>query len=351
MSIIKGLSVYAGLKDYSFADNLIYLKEAKEAGIDFFFSSCHIQEAKLNDDFYTILKYCTEIGMQLVVDVNKTAYDTIKEFKDFIVFRLDYGFTIEEVVELSNSYDLIELNASCLTKDYLERLKALNANFSHIRVSYNFYPKRYTGFDIYKILELNNLYKEYGLQILAYLPSNSGKRPPLYDGLPSVERHRYLDLKTACYELIAVGCDGLCIGDAYASSEDINTLVNISSTYFELPIVLFDNLNNEIDIIKSDHRLRIDESCYMKRSSSKRGEEVFPLNTISLIKPYMVTIDNINYQRYKGELGIAVKEMENDGKVNVVGYILESAHTLVDLIKPSSKIKFNIIKYINFNKE
>ena len=98
--------------------------------------------------------------MQLVVDVNKTAYEAIKEFKDFIVFRLDYGFSIEEVVELSNMYDLIELNASCLTKDYLNKLKSLNANFSHIRVSYNFYQKRYTGFDIYKVLELNKLYKE-----------------------------------------------------------------------------------------------------------------------------------------------------------------------------------------------
>ena len=74
-----------------------------------------------------------------------------------------------------------------------------------------------------------------------------------------------------------------------------------------------------------------------------------PLNTISVIKPYMVTIDNVNYQRYKGELAIAIKEMENDGKVNVVGYILDSAHILVDLIKPSSKIKFNIEKYVKID--
>ena len=350
MSLLKGLSVYTGLKDYSLTENLNYLRVAKELGIDFFFTSCHIQEAKLNEDFFSILKYCKEIGMQLVVDVNKTAYETIKEYHDFIVFRLDYGFTIEEVVELSNHYDLIELNASCLTKDYLNKLKALNANFSHIRVSYNFYPKRYTGFDIYKVLELNQLYKEYGLQILAYLPSNSGKRPPLYDGLPSVERHRYLDLKTASYELVAVGCDGICIGDAYVSSEDINTLVNISSSYYELPIILYDNLNNELEIINSEHRLRIDESPYMKRSSSKRGVEVLPINTLEVIKPYMVTIDNVNYQRYKGELAIATLEMINDGKVNVVGFIKESAHTLVDLIKPSSKIRFNIEKYVNFPK-
>ena len=39
------------------------------------------------------------------------------------------------------------------------------------------------------------------------------------------------------------------------------------------------NLNNELEIINSEHRLRIDESPYMKRSSSKRGVEVLPINT------------------------------------------------------------------------
>ena len=343
MSILKGLSIYSGLKDYTIDENLKYIKLAKEIGIDFFFTSCHIDEAVLNEDFFKILKYCKEINMQLVVDVNKNAYELIKEYKDFIVFRLEYGFSIDEIVWMSHNYDLIELNASCMTKEYLNKLKAHNANMSHIRVSYNFYPKRYTGFDIYKVKELNELYKDYGLKILAYLPSNSNKRPPLYDGLPSVERHRYLDLNISCYELIAVGCDGVCIGDAYASKEDIDTLVNISSEYYVIPIEVFDNLNNELDVLKDVHRLRIDESPYMKRSSTKRGVKVEPNNTINPILPYMITIDNALYQRYVGEVGIATKEMENKGFVNVVGNVLNDAKTLVDLIKPSSKIIFKIV--------
>ena len=122
MSILKGLSIYSGLKDYTIDENLKYIKLAKEIGIDFFFTSCHIDEAVLNEDFFKILKYCKEINMQLVVDVNKNAYELIKEYNDFIVFRLDYGFSIDEIVWMSHNYDLIELNASCMTKEYLNKL-------------------------------------------------------------------------------------------------------------------------------------------------------------------------------------------------------------------------------------
>ena len=80
MSILKGLSIYSGLKDYTIDENLKYIKLAKERGIDFFFTSCHIDEAVLNEDFFKILKYCKEINMQLVVDVNKNAYELIKEY-------------------------------------------------------------------------------------------------------------------------------------------------------------------------------------------------------------------------------------------------------------------------------
>ena len=38
MSILKGLSIYSGLKDYTIDENLKYIKLAKERGIDFFFT-------------------------------------------------------------------------------------------------------------------------------------------------------------------------------------------------------------------------------------------------------------------------------------------------------------------------
>ena len=346
MEKLKGISVYVGLDDYPIEDTLKYLEQAKENGIDFVFTSAHIPEADIETSFQRLLDKADELELPLVVDVSKRVMDKFKLPKSLGALRLDYGFTIEEVVEYSNTLPyLIELNASNLTRTYLERLKALNANFNNIRLSYNFYPKRYTGMDILNVKRLNELYKEYGLKVLAYIPSNSNKRPPLYDGLPSVETHRDLDIFLASYELFAVGCDGVCIGDAYINSNDFDKLKALSDIY-EIPIKVNKNLSKEeLDILNNLHTFRIDESSYLKRSSKSRGVVIKPNNTTS-IKPYMVTIDNELYKRYTGEVSIALKEMDNKGFVNVVGYVCEEAHTLIDLIKPGSRFKFKICGFI-----
>ena len=103
--------------------------------------------------------------------------------------------------------------------------------------------------------------------------------------------------------------------------------------------------DEELAILNNLHTFRIDESSYLKRSSKSRGVVIKPNNTSS-IKPYMVTIDNELYKRYTGEVSIALKEMDNKGFVNVVGYVCEEAHTLIDLIKPGSRLKFKICGFI-----
>lgn len=346
MEKLKGISVYVGLDDYPIEDTLKYLEQAKEFGVDFVFTSAHIPEASIEGDFQRLLDKSDELELPLVVDVSKRVMDKFKLPKSLGALRLDYGFTIEEVVEYSNTLPyLIELNASNLTRAYLEKLKALNANFNNIRLSYNFYPKRYTGMDILNVKRLNELYKEYGLKVLAYIPSNSNKRPPLYDGLPSVETHRDLDICKASYELFAVGCDGVCIGDAYINLSDFEKLSSLSDIY-EIPIKTLKNLSTEeLEILNNVHTFRIDESSYLKRSSKSRGVKILPNNTMNIL-PYMVTIDNELYKRYTGELSIALKDMKNKGFVNVVGVVCEDAHTLIDLIKPGSKFKFKICGFI-----
>ena len=342
MEKLKGISVYVGLDDYPIEETLKYLEQAKNYGIDFVFTSAHIPEADIETSFQKLLDKSDELELPLVVDVSKRVMDKFKLPKSLGALRLDYGFTIEEVVEYSKTLPyLIELNASNLSRSYLE----LNANFNNIRLSYNFYPKRYTGMDILNVKRLNELYKEYGLKVLAYIPSNSNKRPPLYDGLPSVETHRDADICRASYELFAVGCDGVCIGDAYISSKDFEKLNSLSDIY-EIPIKVYNNLSQEeLDILNNLHTFRIDESSYLKRSSKSRGVKITPNNTNS-IKPYMVTIDNELYKRYTGEVSVALKEMDNFGFVNVVGVVCEEAHTLIDLIKPGSKFKFKICGFL-----
>jgi hypothetical protein len=52
-----------------------------------------------------------------------------------------------------------------------------------------------------------------------------------------------------------------------------------------------------------------------------------------------VLIDNENYGQYKGETQIALKEMKNDGRVNVVGKIAADELFLLDFLKPWSSFK------------
>ncbi|WP_285697280.1 DUF871 domain-containing protein, partial [Enterococcus hirae] len=48
---------------------------------------------------------------------------------------------------------------------------------------------------------------------------------------------------------------------------------------------------------------------------------------------------NVGYDQYKGETQIALKEMKNDGRVNVVGRISEDELFLLDFLKPWSSFK------------
>ena len=52
-----------------------------------------------------------------------------------------------------------------------------------------------------------------------------------------------------------------------------------------------------------------------------------------------VLIDNAGYGQYKGETQIALKEMKNDGRVNVVGKIAEEELFLLEFLKPWSSFK------------
>ena len=113
MEKLKGISVYVGLDDYPIEDTLKYLEQAKENGIDFVFTSAHIPEADIETSFQRLLDKADELELPLVVDVSKRVMDKFKLPKSLGALRLDYGFTIEEVVEYSNTLPyLIELNAS-----------------------------------------------------------------------------------------------------------------------------------------------------------------------------------------------------------------------------------------------
>lgn len=340
-----GVSVYIGLKEYKLEDNLRYLEEAKKLGVEMIFTSAHMPEMKPNfqEELAAVIKKVLDLKMKLIIDVSKPMMNNFQIPEGTYALRLDYGFSDEEIVQMSKDLDLyIELNASSLSPDRAKKLIEMGLNVKNIRVSHNFYPKAYTGLSREQVKAQNDFFKSLGIDILMYIPSHYMKRPPLYEGLPTAEDHRHLPLEVVLQEVWLLGATEICFGDAYASEAEIKAVVDFNPSEVVLPIRLVDGLSEEeLQIIQSPHRTRVDESVYLKRSTGYRGKmNIPPHNTVERPK-YAVTIDNNGYMRYRGELNIVMQPLPADEKVNVVGYI-EDAEYLVDNLKPGTRFRFQI---------
>ncbi|ERJ11745.1 MupG family TIM beta-alpha barrel fold protein [Haloplasma contractile] len=344
-----GISVYIGLEEYPQKENEAYIRLAHRLGIRHIFTSAHIPEmhASYIDELKEILTLTTELNMYVSLDLSKEVSNRI-DLNNYNVhtLRLDYGFSNGEIVELStcSTYN-IELNASTLNEQRLISLIKMGLNIEQVSVSHNYYPKRYTGLDYKTFNQKNEYYKQHGLTIKAFIPSQFGKRGPIYEGLPTVERHRSLNLTIAIQELVQANVDLIYFGDAYASEQELIEAINLRTDVIAFQVKLADKISDlEYSIVKQRHVNRLDESQYFKRSSRYRctDQTIEPHNTTER-KQYSVTIDNKHYKRYQGELQIIKKDLEADPKVNVVGTLLNCEY-LLDCLKPGMPFEFNIVK-------
>lgn len=337
--IDAGISVYAGLDDYSKEENVKYLRLAKDLGCTHVFSSAHINEAKTSqEELQSIIDECNKLGLKLSLDVSKKIIDKYSSLEGLFALRLDYGFTDEEIIKLSHTAPyLVELNASTLSYEHIKSLIDNGINTSRTRFTFNFYPKLYSGHDILDVYNKTKICNEVGIYVGAFIPSHIGFRPPMYEGLPTVEAHRSMILDNAIEELKACGINGIYFGDAYASSEEIKTLNmhNTSDVLIKLSIY-----NNEYDYIyDKSFRIRPDlNSSILRVSSVRSSNEILAFNTIDR-KKYDVTIDNSKFKRYAGEINIVLKDLPNDERVNVIGKI-DSTDIIINNIKRGNVFKF-----------
>ena len=99
------------------------------------------------------------------------------------------------------------------------------------------------------------------------------------------------------------------------------------------------DLANEVkeilDYHKSIRHLRGGEATKLKY----KKEEFKPTHTPS-IRRGDILIENELYGQYKGELQIALLDMENSGKTNVVGRIAEEEIFLLNELQPWDKFAF-----------
>lgn len=335
-----GASVYVGLEQ-SLTENLNYLSLLKSLKIDLVFISAHMPEMRpgFEQDLSTIIDYANANGLKVILDVSKPMMKSFN-IPSIYALRLDYGFSNDEIVDLyyQNKF-VIELNASTVKEEDLKYLLSRGVDLNRVRVSHNFYPKPYTGLS-QEIVALKNMFlKKYGLNVMAYIPSQNQKRGPIYEGLPTVEAHRNMPLEAVLSEMKLLGMDEIFFGDSNASQEELELAVNFDFETIHVPLHVTSSLTAiEKSQLQKVHVNRLDQGPFFVRSSSRVKTKIEPKNCIKRVK-HSVTIDNCNFTRYQGEVSILLDDLGEDHRCNVVGYV-KASNYLLKGIKPGAKFKF-----------
>jgi len=311
-------------------------------------------------EFKEILKVANKNDMEVIADIDPVVFKKLnasifdlKVFKDMGLsgIRLDMGFSgYEESVMTYNEYGLkIELNISNGTK-YVDNIISYKSNLNNIYGCHNFYPHIYTGLSYDNFISSSKQFKDLGIRTAAFVNSPSAKFGPwpVSEGLCTLEMHRDLPIEVQAKHLFATGLiDDVIIANAFASEEELKALSKINMEMLEFSVELIDDIRDLDKKILLDefHFNRGDSSEYMARSTQSRvkykGESFPPYNVVD-IKRGDILIDTDLYTRYAGELQLALKDMKNTGKTNVVGKVVDDEIFLLDYIKPWSKFSFKI---------
>lgn len=338
-----GFSIYTGLKDYSNENNIQYLKKGVSKGCEILFTSAHINEASNNyQDLTDLVNTANDHNLKVIIDVSKPMMEKFVVPENTYALRLDYGFTKQEIVNYSKDHThKVELNASTIDEIRFQELIDLGLDTTNIRVSFNFYPKPFTGHNIDFVKQRVDYYHRFNIPVLVFIPSHVGFRPPLYEGLPSVEKHRQMSTSLAIEELKSVGVDEIAYGDAYVSDDELAVLANHKCEHLILPFTFFDGGEKFSDQINMEFSVRPDYNDLMLRMTSHRGvNSIDAFNTIKRKEGY-VTIDNDGFLRYKGEINIILTELPKDERVNVIGTV-ELTKSIVKALKMGQKFTFEV---------
>lgn len=337
-----GASIFTGLKEYNLEDSLNYLKLLKNNGYEMIFTSIHINEAdKSIEELNILIDKAYEYGIKVVVDVSKDQFFNYNISDNVYCYRLDYGFSTDDIVKLSKKYH-IELNASTITKEKIEEYISYGINIENISASFNYYPKLYTGHSLNDVFQKTQMLKKYNICVSAFLPSFYGKRPPMYEGLPSVETHRVQDLSISIEELKAIGISIIYFGDAYASKKEIELLSNHNTDDIVLDTNIYCDDCNLKNILNDKFKIRSDYNDFLLRFKKININCFCKFEKKEKRSKFDLTIDNELFKRYANELNLVLKDLPYDDRTCIIGHV-KCSDIIVENIKKIGFVRFNLI--------
>ncbi|WP_300367092.1 DUF871 domain-containing protein [Brachyspira sp.] len=341
-------------------DNKSYIDLASKYGFTrCFMCLLSVDRAKdeIINEFSTIINYAKDKGIKTTLDISPSVFKYLDiDYKNLDFFyklgawgiRLDLGFSgNEESLMTYNEYDLkIELNMSNDT-NYLDNIMKYYPNTDNLIGCYNFYPHIYTGLNIELFKNSMKRFKKYSISTSAFVNAKEADFGPwpVSDGICTLENHRNMPIDIQAMELFALGVDCVFIANCYADENTFKTLYNLDKRLITFKAELVNSIPKEERSIVLDmiHQNRLDASEYVIRSSDTRakykGHNFKIFNAVTNIKRGDILIDSSEYGSYTGEMQIALKDIKNTGRTNVVGKINDEYLFLLDYISPAKRFK------------
>lgn len=356
-----GISLYPGL-DGTAEEHLSLLQQAAALGIRRLFTSLHIPEtnrASLQKELRLLLAAARSYDMDVIADVSPqtTALLDMDALQPQALLalgittaRLDYGFSIEKTALFSRIMS-IQLNASTLQPSYIQALQKAGADFSHMDSLHNFYPRPHTGLSPAYVASQTQWLQEQGLSVGAFIPSQAGRRGPLYEGLPTLEMHRTMDVSLASRHLAAMGMQSIFIGDSQPSAAELESLARTGREEKNVVVIKARLMSQHPlirDLLSYTFTSRLDAAQEVIRAQESRshvGNRHIPADGPQ--RPLQcgdITIDNQGFQRYMGEIQIIKKNLPAEPRTTIAASVLPEEQFLLSYITPGRKFRFEWVR-------
>ena len=350
---MKGLAVYLSEPLTDEAKDSI--RQMRTIGFTSIFTSLHIPEddpSLYTERLRNLGELARQLKMELVADIAPTSLtalgktwddaDTLTEW-GVTGLRVDYGVTPKQVADLSKQM-MVALNASTLTAEELDAMKAEGLVLEQVEAWHNFYPRPETGLDRDWFNDKNRWLREQGIRVQAFIPGDGHLRGPLHETLPTLEDHRGQS-PFACYLELEASVDRILIGDPGLSESSMRQF----AAYQEGIIVLRATGQGDDPLLTSIQTNRMDPARDVIRSVESRaygrpGNGWLDPATLSDRPVGSVTIDNLKYGRYAGELQLTKRDLAADERVNVIGRIIEADRALLHQIGPGGRFRLEWVE-------
>ncbi|MDZ7836122.1 MAG: MupG family TIM beta-alpha barrel fold protein [Alkalibacterium sp.] len=309
------------------------------------FTSLHMSEEVTDSyvsDVEAMCAWLHEKGFWIMADVSPLTLERFEEASLSSLakrlhldnLRLDFGFDLdalrEEKADLSFTF-----NASTILE---QTIKESGNAYMH-----NFYPRPETGLDDGFFSSLNRQIREKSSQVFAFISGDEEKRGPIFEGLPTLEAHRYVSPYGQWVDLVKRHqIDNVFLGDIKMSDAELNLILQYGKDQLvRLPVALPDELSYLYDqpfTVRADSPrslIRVQES----RQYAQPGKHIEPFRTTERVRG-SVTMDNLRYKRYSGEVQITKADYPEDERVNVIGRLDEKHLILLDNLHNGDNFMF-----------